>query len=117
MALGVGNSSPGWKISIEDDGFIKIWLTWYLTNREISKKLAKTANKKVDIYIYIYISNARQSRVPATVLYTTAWGPGARDPGPGTWDPGPGPGTRDPQGGESMGGCARAMAARSGPDP
>ena len=29
MAVGVGNSSPGWKISIEDDGFIKIWLTWF----------------------------------------------------------------------------------------
>ena len=25
---------------------------------------------------------ARQSRVPATVLYTTAWGPGTRDLGP-----------------------------------
>ena len=31
MALGVENSSPGWKINIESDGFIKIWLTWYLT--------------------------------------------------------------------------------------
>ena len=29
MALGVGNPSPGWKISIEDAGFIKIWLTWF----------------------------------------------------------------------------------------
>ena len=27
---------------------------------------------------------AQQSRVPATVLYTTAWGPWAWDTGPGT---------------------------------
>ena len=62
----------------------------------------------------IKLSNARQSRVPATVLYTTAWGPGARDPGPGTWDPGPGPGTRDPQVGVSPR-TRYGGAVRSGP--
>ena len=51
MALGVGNSSPGWKISIEDGGFIKIWLTWNLTNREILKKTRENSHfKKVDFF-------------------------------------------------------------------
>ena len=41
MALGVGNPSPGWKISIEDDGFIKIWLTCFWRIGKSRKKLAK----------------------------------------------------------------------------
>ena len=52
MALGVGNSSPGWKISIEDDGFIKIWLTWNLTNREISKKNRENGQLKT-LYMFV----------------------------------------------------------------
>ena len=46
MALGVGNPSLGWKINIEDGGFIKIWLTWNLTNREISKSSRKNSQFK-----------------------------------------------------------------------
>ena len=56
MALGVGDSSLGWKISIEDDGFIKIWLTLYLTNREITKKRGEHRHL-IFLHIFLHVYN------------------------------------------------------------
>ena len=51
MALRVENSSPRWKISIANDVFMKIWLTWYLTHRDFSKKSGQ--NRHFNFLVFV----------------------------------------------------------------